>query len=73
MNIIRRSLARLGTGLRLALLTLFGGLAITLTVGTVAAAPLKAGDDAPPFSLPGSDGKTYQLADFKGKQVPRGE
>lgn len=30
---------------------------------------LKAGDDAPDFSLKGSDGKTYSLADFKGKQA----
>ena len=34
-----------------------------------AAAELKAGDQAPDFSLPGSDGKTYHLADFHGKQV----
>jgi thioredoxin-dependent peroxiredoxin len=33
------------------------------------AAELKAGDVAPEFSLPGSDGKTYSLASFKGKQV----
>ncbi len=30
---------------------------------------LKPGDKAPEFSLPGSDGKTYALADFKGKQA----
>lgn len=30
---------------------------------------LKPGDDAPDFSLVGSDGKTYSLADFKGKQA----
>ena len=29
---------------------------------------LKVGDDAPDFKLPGSDGKTYTLAQFKGKQ-----
>ena len=34
-----------------------------------AADPPKVGDDAPDFSLPGSDGKTYKLADFKGKQA----
>ncbi len=32
------------------------------------AAELKAGDKAPPFSLKGSDGKTYSLDDFKGKK-----
>ena len=30
---------------------------------------LKVGDDAPDFSLPGSDGKTYRLADFKARQA----
>ena len=30
---------------------------------------LKPGDQAPAFSLPGSDGRTYSLADFKGKQA----
>ena len=30
---------------------------------------LKVGDQAPDFSLPASDGKTYQLADFKGKEA----
>ncbi len=29
---------------------------------------LKVGDAAPDFSLPGSDGKTYTLSQFKGKQ-----
>ena len=34
-----------------------------------AAAELKVGDKAPDFSLVGSDGKTYKLADLKGKTV----
>jgi peroxiredoxin Q/BCP len=37
--------------------------------GTALAAELNVGDPAPPFSLPGSDGKNYSLADFKGKSA----
>jgi peroxiredoxin Q/BCP len=30
---------------------------------------LKVGDKAPAFSLPGTDGKTHKLSDYKGKTV----
>jgi len=34
-----------------------------------AAGGLKVGDPAPSFRLPGSDGKTHALSDFKGKKA----
>ncbi len=37
--------------------------------GTAGAAPLAPGDAAPPFTLKGSDGRTYRLQDFQGKQA----
>lgn len=49
------------------------GAALSLATSSVMAqapaAELKAGDMAPAFSLPGSDGKTHALADHKGKQA----
>jgi thioredoxin-dependent peroxiredoxin len=30
---------------------------------------LKRGDEAPDFSLPGSDGQSYHLRDFRGKRA----
>ena len=47
--------------------------ALTLLTGLLAAASahaeLKVGDKAPEFTLKASDGKTYKLADFAGKQA----
>lgn len=36
---------------------------------SVFAAELKVGDEAPAFSLRGTDGKTYSLDDFRGKEA----
>ena len=51
-------------------------LAGVLSLGVlVSAAPmqtpveLKEGDVAPAFSLPGTDGKTHKLSDYKGRAV----
>ena len=44
--------------------------AIFALAGIVAnAEELKVGDQAPEFSMVGSDGKTYKLSDFKGKSA----
>ena len=53
-------------------LTLLGVAGITLlTASAFAQTPveLKVGDTAPAFSLPGTDGKTHTLAEYKGKMV----
>ena len=44
---------------------------VGLAMATLAAAAsaLEAGDPAPDFTLPASDGNTYTLADFHGKQA----
>jgi len=44
-------------------------LGLTLIGGGASAADLKVGDSAPDFSLIGTDGKTYRLADLKGRSV----
>ena len=51
---------------RLALTAVFTSL---LLGAPVLADELKVGDQAPDFSLPGSDGKTHSLADLKGQTV----
>ena len=53
----------LGVGLGIAAL-----MAMSSSMITLAEAPNE-GDSAPNFSLPGSDGKTHNLSDYKGKKA----
>ena len=48
------------------MLTLAG---LGLAAAPASAGDLKVGDQAPNFKLQATDGKTYQLADFKGKEA----
>jgi peroxiredoxin Q/BCP len=48
---------------------MLAGVALAALGANSNAAELKVGDLAPEFQMPGSDGKTYQLADFKGKKA----
>ena len=49
--------------------SLFAAGALLAGSALAGAADLAVGDPAPDFSLAGSDGKTYKLSDFKGKQA----
>ncbi len=42
---------------------------VGLTMNQSTNAELNVGDQAPDFSLQGSDGKTYRLADFRDQQA----
>jgi peroxiredoxin Q/BCP len=47
----------------------FGTAAVAITLlATAAHAELQIGEMAPEFRLVGSDGKTYELSSFRGKQ-----
>ena len=56
--------------MKLFIIALIG--ASVLALAAVAGEPktvLEVGDSAPAFSLQGSDGKTYDLAEFKGRKA----
>lgn len=54
---------------RMALLVLALWLSVAGAGSAARQAALKVGDQAPPFSLVGSDGRTYSLSDYAGRQV----
>lgn len=43
--------------------------AAVILLGAASSSALEVGDMAPDFALPGTDGRTYQLSDFRGKQA----
>ncbi len=42
--------------------------ALSVSAAAQSPAPLKVGDLAPDFTLTGTDGKTYSLAEFRGRK-----
>ena len=54
---------------KLWLVAMTGAAILVAAAAPARAAELKVGDAAPDFTLQASDGKTYKLADFKGKQA----
>ena len=52
--------------LKLVLLSVAG---LAMAMQGAAPAELKPGDKAPDFSLPGSDGTTHKLSEYRGKTV----
>ena len=53
----------------MAILSKLAALVLALAAVSANAEPLSVGDPAPDFSLAASDGKTYSLSDFRGKQA----
>jgi len=51
------------------ILLLVFGVLFAVVANASAADPPQVGDDAPDFTMVGSDGKTYKLSDYKGKQA----
>ena len=46
-----------------------GLVALAVGTGQAQAPELQVGDQAPAFSLPGTDGRTHNVAQYKGKWV----
>ena len=51
------------------LFILFVAVVLAFSAITISAQELEVGDDAPAFELPGTDGNTHSLAQYKGTTV----